>query len=104
MLEDLWRSAPAATEPFDPTPLGSVPEPARRYLEHAIAPETLLASAVRLQMRGEIKLGRWFPFRAEQVIHAKRGFIWHANVRRFGIPLFGGFDRLLDGAGEMRWK
>ncbi len=104
MLEDLWRSAPIGNEQVDPARLAAVPESARRYLEHAIGPGTPLASAVRLRMRGEIKLGRWLPFFAEQVIHGQRGFIWTASVPLLGIPLIRGFDRLLDGAGEMRWK
>lgn len=104
MLESLWRSALSASERFDTRRLASVPEPVRRYLEHAIAAGTPLASAVRLRMRGEIKLGRWLPFRAEQVIHADRGFVWAAAVPLFGIPLIRGFDRLVDGTGEMRWK
>jgi len=40
----------------------------------------------------------------EQVIHAERGFMWTATFRRFGLPLIRGFDRLIDGAGETRWK
>src|SRR5262245_4685254 len=104
MLQELWASATPRGGSFDSSCVANVPEPARRYLEHAIAPGTRLASAVRLRMRGEIKIGRWLPFRAEQVIHAERGFIWTASVPLLGIPLIRGFDRLLDGAGEMRWK
>ena len=55
-------------------------------------------------MHGDIKLGRWLPFRAEQVIHADRGFVWAATVPLCGMPLIRGFDRLVDGTGEMRWK
>jgi hypothetical protein len=54
-------------------------------------------------MHGEIKLQRWFPFSAEQVIRWERGMIWRATVRMHGLPIRG-FDRLLDGQGEMRWK
>jgi hypothetical protein len=104
MLPDLWNSAASVTGTFGPAHVASVPEPARHYLEHAIAPGTTLASTVRLRMRGEIKIGGWLPFDAEQVIHADRGFVWTATIRRFAIPLFRGFDRLVDGAGEMRWK
>jgi len=43
-------------------------------------------------------------FEAEQVIHADRGFMWAARVPLLKIPLIRGFDRLVDGAGEMRWK
>lgn len=54
-------------------------------------------------MHGEIKLGRWASFTAEQVIRPNRGMIWNAATRMFGLPIRG-FDRLLDGAGEMRWR
>lgn len=79
-------------------------ESARRYLQHAIKPNSPLASAVRLRLHGDIKLGRWLPFTAEQVIGQRDAMLWNATVRIGGIPVFRGFDRLLNGAGEMRWK
>jgi len=81
----------------------ALPDAARRYLEHAVAPGTRLASAVRLRMHGEIKLKRWFPFTAEQVIRRDGGMIWTATVRMRGMPVRG-FDRLMDGEGAMQWK
>jgi hypothetical protein len=54
-------------------------------------------------MHGEIKLRRWLPFKAEEVIVLNRGFIWRATVRMFGLPIRGS-DRLVDGEGSMRWK
>ena len=86
-----------------PGPELVLPETARRYLEHAIAPRNRLASAVRLQMHGELKLKTWLPFTAEQVIRWDRGMIWKATVYRSRLPIRG-FDRLLDGQGEMQWK
>lgn len=60
--------------------------------------------AVRLHMRGEIKLGgRWWPFRGEQVIHARRGMVWSAALNLYGLPVRGA-DALVDGAGRMEWK
>jgi hypothetical protein len=102
-LDDLWNSAPPATRTFDPAALANLSEPARRYLTHAIAPGTPLASAVRLKMHGEIKLKGWLPFSAEQVINWRHGMIWKATVRMHGLPITG-FDRFLDGEGAMRWK
>ncbi len=93
---------PGARE-FDPDQLSGLPEQARRYLEHAIAAGTPLASAVRLRMHGEIKLKGWHPFTAEQVIVWNRGMIWRATVRMFGMPIRGG-DCFIDGLGSMRWK
>jgi len=104
MIDSLWDSTPAATgREFDPEQIAELPLVARRYLEHAIAPSTRLANAVRLHMHGEIKLKRWLPFTAEQVIRRDRGMIWTATVRMFGLPIRG-FDRLIDGEGEMHWK
>ncbi|MEX2380857.1 MAG: DUF6544 family protein [Opitutales bacterium] len=102
-LDELWNSAQPGTEPFGPTHLSGLPEGAQRYLEHAISPGTLLASAVRLRMHGEIKLRRWRPFQAEQVIHHHRGMIWSARVRMNGLPVYGS-DRIVDREGSMLWK
>lgn len=105
-LDELWATAPADERIFAAGAAGELaglPGAARRYLEHAIAPGTRLASAVRLSMHGEIKLKGWLPFRAEQVIRRDRGMIWSAAVRMRGLPVRG-FDRLLDGEGAMRWK
>lgn len=99
---DLWREAPAATARFDPTCLAGLPEGARRCLGHALAPGAPLARAVRLTMRGTIRLGDWHPFEAEQVIVQGRGMVWAARVRMKGLPIRGS-DRLLDGQGAMRW-
>ena len=100
-LDSLWAGTPAGEQTFDGG--AGLPEPVRRYLGHAIAPGARLANAVRLRMHGEIKLGRWRPFDAEQVISRTRGMIWTARTRLFGLPV-GGFDRFVDGHGEMRWK
>jgi hypothetical protein len=102
-LDDLWNSAPAGRRAFDPTLLPSIPHQARRYLQHAIAPGTPLAIAVRLKMHGEIKLKGWLPFHAEQVICWNRGMIWRAAVRMHGIAIRGA-DTYLDGKGAMRWR
>lgn len=86
-----------------PAQIAELPEAARRYLAHAIAPGTRLASAVRLQMHGEIKLHGWLQFTAEQVIRQNRGFIWSASLSMYGLPVRGS-DRLLDGKGSCVWK
>jgi hypothetical protein len=83
-LDGLWESARSLDQTFQPSQIANLPELAQRYLEHAIAPNTPLASAVRLWMHGEIKLKKWYPFTAEQVIHRDRGMIWQATVKIFG--------------------
>ncbi|WP_369135513.1 DUF6544 family protein [Modestobacter sp. I12A-02662] len=90
-------------EAFDPAVLDGLPEPARRWLTHAIAPGTPLWQAVELSMRGEIRLSSWRPFTARQVLAPPAGFVWAATARLFGLPVTG-FDRLSSGSGEMRWR
>ncbi|MEQ9671090.1 DUF6544 family protein [Coleofasciculus sp. G2-EDA-02] len=102
-LDELWESTPPSEQVFQPDQLVGLPDAVQGYLNHAIAPGTKLASAVRLRMHGEIKLRGWLPFTAEQVICWRRGFIWRAAVRMKGLPIWGS-DRLVDGVGAMRWK
>lgn len=107
-LDELWGSASDQRAPFEAVMLADLPEPARRYLSHAIARGAPLACAVRLKMHGEIRLGRgdgqkWSPFEAEQVIRWDRGMIWRARVKMKGLPVRG-FDRLIDGKAAQRWR
>lgn len=57
-LNTLWDSAISKDCVFHADEFSYLPEAARRYLEHAIAPGTKLTSAVRLKMHGEIKRKR----------------------------------------------
>jgi len=91
---------PAGPERFGPAELDGLPEPVRRHLAQAIAPGTPLHTAARLRMRGSIKVGRWLPFRARQVLSPQRGFVWTARA----AGLIAGADRYLDGAGALQWK
>ena len=88
---------------FDPAAIVGLPEPARRWLGHAIAPGTPLWSSVELTMRGQIRLGRWRSFTARQVLTPPDGYIWAARTRLAGLPVTG-YDRLGSGGGEMRWR
>src|SRR4051812_31541328 len=66
----------------------------------AIAPGTRLAAAIRLRIRGSIRLNRWLPFRSTETLAPGRGFLWRARV----AGVIGGFDRFVDGHGEMQWR
>jgi hypothetical protein len=79
-----------------------IPEPARRWLEHAIAPDAPTARAALLKMTGHIKVGRWLPFRAIQLIAPSHGFVWVARAG-WGPLSFTGFDSYGQGEGRMRW-
>jgi hypothetical protein len=93
----LGKSAPAV---FTSSDLTGLAEPVRRHLSRRIAHGTPLSCCARLSMRGSIKLGRWLPFRAEQVLNPHEGFVWAARVA--GVIV--GSDQYIDGVGQMNWK
>ncbi|MFD0775701.1 DUF6544 family protein, partial [Streptomonospora algeriensis] len=70
-----------------------LPEPARRYLGHALAAGTPPYRRVRLGMHGWIRAGIWLPFRARQVIDADRGFLWQATVAGGLLRVSDRYDR-----------
>lgn len=96
-------TVPEPETPFDPEMTRDLPEPARRWLEHAIRPGTPLSPAALLRMHGRIRLGSWRAFRATQILRPPHGFIWAADARFAGLPVRG-FDRFSGGDGEMRWR
>lgn len=104
---DAWQSLSRvpALGVFDPRRLsGDLPEPMRRWLTHAIVAGTPLAGAARLEMTGEIRLGRrWHRFNATQLLAPGHGYVWAATTRVGGIPVVG-FDRYSDGSGDMHWR
>ncbi|MEA5507216.1 DUF6544 family protein [Halotia wernerae UHCC 0503] len=103
-IDDLWRSLPICDRRFSPDLLTDLPAVARRYLKAAIAPGTPLASAVRLWMHGNIKLGqKWHYFKGEEVICWNRGMIWRATTWMQGLPIWGA-DQVVDGVSSVQWK
>ena len=88
---------------FDPGDVAGLPEPAKRWLTHAITPGTPLARAAILEMEGRIRLQRWIPFRAVQLHVPSEGYVWAARARLGPLPICG-FDRYAEGAGEMHWS
>ncbi len=102
-LSGLWSSAPPSREVLTPLVLAEHPPAVRWLLAHALPLGSPLPTAVHLRMHGEIKLKRWFPFTAEQVIVQGRGMVWEAKVHMSGLPIRG-WDRLVDGRGAMRWS
>src|SRR5688572_151407 len=86
----LWDAAPASIFIADRRP---------EYLNRILRPEAPKAAAVKLRMRGEIRLKRWKPFTAEEVIDSRRGFVWRARVGALS-----GCDALVDGKVRSRWN
>jgi uncharacterized protein DUF6544 len=105
-LRDDWRRliAPAtAVTLFNGDLLDGLPEPARRWLRHAVAPGTSLRCAAVLRQHGEIKVGRWLRYEADWVLAPPEGFIWVATSH-FGPLFICGFDRYTRGTGQLRWR
>ncbi|MFI6706474.1 DUF6544 family protein [Nonomuraea sp. NPDC050478] len=88
---------------FDPEQADPLPDAARRWVLHAIAPGTPLLRSVVLRSRGEIKLGTWRRFHATQALEPMEGFVWAATAWVGLLPVHG-FDRYHGGVGEMRWR
>ena len=93
-------AVPPSAGRFSPADVADVPAGARSMLTAAIEPGTPLAAAVRLRMRGAIRLGRWLPFRGSEILAPGRGFLWRATVAR----VVRGHDRLVDGDASMHWR
>jgi Family of unknown function (DUF6544) len=103
--EDWTRLAAPTPRParFDPVMVAYLPEPARRWLGHAIVPGTPLLRSVELDMHGEIRLGSWRSFKARQVLAPLDGFVWSVTAHFAGLPLHG-YDRHTRGTGQMCHK
>jgi hypothetical protein len=91
---------PVGEDMFSEADLDGLPTSVRKYFLAAVAPGTRLAVSARLQMRGRIKLGRWWPFRFRQVLAPHRGTVWAARVG--GVIV--GSDQYAAGQGGMDWK
>jgi hypothetical protein len=91
------------TERFEPAANSELPPAIRRWLEHAIPAGTPLFTCVRLTMSGEIKLGTWRRFDAEQLLVPGHGYIWAARTRIAGLAV-SGYDRYSHGSGAMDWR
>lgn len=98
-LERYLEDAPPPAA-FDVASCENLDEPVRRFLLAAIADRADLALGVRLQMRGSIRLGRWLPFRADQLLAPRTGTVWSARVG----GVISGSDQYVNGDGGMDWR
>ena len=92
---------------FEPSMLDGLPDVARRYFAHAIAPGTPLSTTVKLQMSGTLTLGdasgpRPFAMTARQALNAPTDFVWQPQMRA-GPMLIAGSDGLTDHAWTRFW-
>jgi hypothetical protein len=94
---------PAPSDVFAAELVAELPEPAQRWLIHAIPAGTPLWRTADVTMSGEIKLGAWRRFSARQIVAPDAGYVWAATAWVAGLPVRG-FDRFSSGTGEMRWR
>lgn len=83
-------TAPAPSRTFSEADLDGLPEPAQRYLRHAIAPGTPLSPSVRLWMDGTMTPtpdGPSTDLTAVEALAPHHGFIWTAKARMNGLPV-----------------
>ncbi len=85
---------------FSDVELEGLPAPVTSYFGAAVAAGTPLARSARIRMRGRIKIGRWVPFRAREVLTPQVGFVWAARA----AGIITGSDRFVDGHGAMDWR
>lgn len=85
---------------FSQADMEGLPGPVASYFRAAVTPGTPLAQSARIRMRGRIRIGRWVPFTAHEILTPHVGFVWAARA----AGVVAGSDRFVDGHGEMAWR
>jgi hypothetical protein len=83
--------------------LAGLDEPVQRYFRHAIREGAELPRRTRLTMHGQIKVGAWLPFSAEQETES-RAFVWNARVGAGPLTVLRVVDQYGDGSGSMEGR
>lgn len=89
----LATSQPASPALYDPVIVAGLPEPAQRFFNFAIAPDTPLLNVAEIDMEGEFSLGtqenpNYRPMDARQILAAPLGFVWKAKMPG-AVPMSG---------------
>jgi hypothetical protein len=95
------------SERFDPSEVAALPEVARRYFAHAIAPGAPLFSVALIEMEGGFLLGdrekhQRYAMKAREVIRQPDEFVWLPRLSS-GAVTVSGSDGLADGKGWTRF-
>src|SRR3954452_17162134 len=88
-----------AASPMPSLDIAGAPQPVRRYFNHAMGRDHRAVRAAVLMMRGHIKLNRWLPFRARQLLVPRLGTVWQAR-----IGVITGANRYVAGSGGIDWR
>lgn len=109
--DEAWRLVAARPGPamgtYDTAMVADLPEVARRYCNHAIAPGTPLKSAVELEMRGTFLLGdkrsyQVYAMQARQILRPPAEFVWIPRLKS-GAMSIAGSDALVGGRAWTRF-
>jgi hypothetical protein len=95
-----------AGESFDRNQSATLPGPAARYLNRAIAKGTPLSRMVDLDLVGRVRSGPdddWLSFEARERVRAGYGFLWQARMESIGRLRVEGADYFLDGEGRSEY-
>ncbi len=89
---------------FEPRQVAHLPEVARRYFRHAVAPGTPIYSTVEVEMEGSFLLGdrdklQTYRMSARQALRPPNQFVWIPRLRS-GAVTIGGSDALI---GDQAW-
>lgn len=100
-------TAPPVQRRFDPEKIRGLPEIARRYFRHAIAPGTPLYSTAELRMHGTFLLGhkgevQTYRMEARQVLRAPDQFVWIPALEKGPLSVTGS-DGLASGSAWTRF-
>lgn len=92
----LLARQPASPPGFDPSMVGDLPDPARRYFQFTIAPGTPLYTVAEIDMTGRLGLGSraapgYRPMTAIQTLAAPFGFVWRVRAGA-GLSRLSGTD------------
>lgn len=106
-FDRIARPQRPTTRRFDPAEVAHLPEVARRYFAHAIAPGTPLFTVALLEMEGTFLLGdkashQSYAMTAREVIRAPDEFVWLPRLSN-GPVTVSGSDGLVAGAAWTRF-
>jgi hypothetical protein len=107
-LESIAAAAEPASGKFEPQLVAELPEIARRYFNHSVAPGTPLRTTVRLQMEGTFLLGdvarhQSYVMTAQQVLAPPEQFVWIARMRAGAMQVSGSDALVGEGAWTRFW-
>ena len=79
---------------FSPQLVEDMPDPARRYFEFMILPDTTLKHVARIEINGRLGLGSedtpdYMDMQARQILSFPKGFVWDIKTGRGPVVLTG---------------